>query len=126
MIFNYQSSVFCLTEREKLANYEMSEASDLDGDSADSQGKTGREAGASHRKRYVITEKVYKTFTVGIDETLDRTIDELKEKFGKTSRADVFRMGIALLKVAAEARERDLKLTISDQNDVVRKEIVLP
>ncbi len=74
----------------------------------------------------VITEKVYKTFTVGIDETLDRTIDELKEKFGKTSRADVFRMGIALLKVAAEARERDLKLTISDQNDVVRKEIVLP
>jgi hypothetical protein len=35
-------------------------------------------------------------------------------------------MGIALLKVAAEARERDMKLTISDQNDVVRKEIVLP
>jgi hypothetical protein len=104
----------------------MSEVSDRDGDSADSQDKTGREAGAQHRRRHVITEKVYKTFTVGIDETLDRTIDELKEKFGKTSRADVFRMGIALLKVAAEARERNLKLTISDQNDVVRKEIVLP
>jgi metal-responsive CopG/Arc/MetJ family transcriptional regulator len=74
----------------------------------------------------VITEKSYKTFTVGIDETLDRTLDELKEKFGKTSRADVFRMGIALLKVAADARDRQLKLTVSDQNDVVRKEIVLP
>ncbi len=74
----------------------------------------------------MITEKTYKTFTVGIDENLDKTIDDLKEKFGKTSRADVFRMGIALLKVAAEARERDLKLTVSDENDVVRKEIVLP
>ena len=74
----------------------------------------------------MITEKTYKTFTVGIDENLDKTIDDLKEKFGKTSRADVFRMGIALLKVAAEARERDLKLTVTDQNDVVKKEIVLP
>ena len=74
----------------------------------------------------MITEKTYKTFTVGIDENLDKTIDELKDKFGKTSRADVFRMGIALLKVAAEARERDLKLTVSDANDVVKKEIVLP
>ena len=35
-------------------------------------------------------------------------------------------MGIALLKVAANARDRQLKLTVSDQNDVVRKEIVLP
>jgi hypothetical protein len=74
----------------------------------------------------VITEKTYKTFTVGIDENLDKTIDDLKDKFGKTSRADVFRMGIALLKVAAEAKERDLKLTVSDGNDVVKKEIVLP
>ena len=79
-----------------------------------------------HREDAVITDRVYKTFTVGIDENLDRTIDELKEKFGKTSRADVFRMGIALLKVAAEAKERDLKLTVSDQDDVVKKEIVLP
>lgn len=70
-------------------------------------------------------ERAYKTFTVGIDETMDRTIDELKEKFGKTSRADVFRLGIALLKVAAEAKERHLKLTVSDENDVVRKEIVI-
>ena len=74
----------------------------------------------------VITDRTYKTFTVGIDEKLDRTIDELKEKFGKTSRADVFRMGIALLKVAADAKERNLKLTVSDSDDVVKKEIVLP
>ena len=70
------------------------------------------------------TDKL-KTFTVGIDETMDRTIDELKEAFGKTSRADVFRMGIALLKIAAEAKEKEMKLTISDKDDVVKKEIVL-
>jgi hypothetical protein len=35
-------------------------------------------------------------------------------------------MGIALLKVAAEAKERNLKLTVSDSDDVVKKEIVLP
>jgi hypothetical protein len=74
----------------------------------------------------VLTDKTYKTFTVGIDERLDRTIDELKDRFGKTSRADVFRMGIALLKVAADAKEQGLKLTVSDENDVVKKEIVLP
>ncbi len=74
----------------------------------------------------MITDRTYKTFTVGIDEKLDRTIDELKEKFGKTSRADVFRMGIALLKVAADAKERNMKLTVSDGDDVVKKEIVLP
>lgn len=79
-----------------------------------------------HWATKVITEKSYKTFTVGIDEKLDKTIDELKQKLGKTSRADVFRMGIALLKVAAEAKERNMKLTVSDQDDVVRKEIVLP
>lgn len=84
------------------------------------------EADALHRKYAVITDRVYKTFTVGIDENLDRTIDELKERFGKTSRADVFRMGIALLRVAADAKDRELKLTVSDQNDVVKKEIVLP
>jgi hypothetical protein len=74
----------------------------------------------------VANAKSYKTFTVGIDENLDRTINDLKEKLGKTSRADVVRMGIALLKVAADARERQLKLTVSDADDVVRKEIVLP
>jgi hypothetical protein len=95
------------------------------GDSQNGQ-RNRKEADGSIGKNHVITDnRVYKTFTVGIDETLDRTIDDLKEKFGKTSRAEVFRMGIALLKVAAEARERELKLTISDQNDVVRKEIVL-
>ena len=77
------------------------------------------------RRTAVITDRCYKTFTVGIDEALDKTIDELKGKFGKTSRADVFRLGIALLKVAADAKERHLKLTVSDENDVVRKEIVL-
>jgi metal-responsive CopG/Arc/MetJ family transcriptional regulator len=69
----------------------------------------------------VITDRAYKTFTVGIDENLDRTIDELKEKFGKTSRADVFRMGIALLKVAAEAKNGTLTITLPKSPDMQTK-----
>jgi hypothetical protein len=34
--------------------------------------------------------------------------------------------GSRFLKVAADAKEQGLKLTVSDENDVVKKEIVLP
>ncbi len=65
-----------------------------------------------------------KTFTVNIDDKLEGTLDKLKKDF-RTTRAEVFRMGIALLKVAEEARETGYKLTISDKDDKVKKEIVL-
>jgi metal-responsive CopG/Arc/MetJ family transcriptional regulator len=66
-----------------------------------------------------------KTFTVSIDSRLDRTLDELKESLGKTSRADVFRLAVTLLKLAEEARSEGLKLTLSKQGKIER-EIVLP
>ena len=67
-----------------------------------------------------------KTFTVTIDEKLDTLLDDLKDSYGKTSRAEVFRLAIALLKIAADAKRDDQKLTISDQQDKLLKEIVLP
>ena len=66
-----------------------------------------------------------KTFTVQIDSKLDQTLEELKEDLGKTSRADVFRLGITLLKVANEGKRKGLKLTLSDEDDKVQKEIVI-
>jgi len=67
-----------------------------------------------------------KTFTVSIDERLDRALDELKESMGKTSRAEVFRLAITLLKIADEARQEGLKLTISDKQGKVHREILIP
>jgi len=66
-----------------------------------------------------------KTFTVGIDEKTDECMDRLKAAFHRTSKADVFRMGIALLNVAHEANEKGHRLTISDSSDTVIKEIVI-
>lgn len=67
-----------------------------------------------------------KTFTVSIDERLDRTLETLKHDFGKTSKADVLRMGIALLSIANDAIKQECKLAIADQNDKVVKEILIP
>ena len=67
-----------------------------------------------------------KTFTVSIDERLDRALDELKESMGKTSRAEVFRLAITLLKIADEARQEGLKLAIADRQGHVQREILIP
>jgi metal-responsive CopG/Arc/MetJ family transcriptional regulator len=67
-----------------------------------------------------------KTFTVSIDGRLDRTLDELKDELGKSSRADVFRLAIALLKVATDAHRRGEVVALADSNGQVKREIVLP
>lgn len=67
-----------------------------------------------------------KTFTVTIDDKLDGVLDSLKEGLGKTSRAEVFRLAIALLKVAEDAKTKGRKIAIATQDDRVEKEIVLP
>ena len=72
------------------------------------------------------TDQTRKTFTVSIDARLDKALDELRASLGKSSRADVFRLAITLLKLADEARQRGQKLVIADQDDRVIKEILLP
>jgi metal-responsive CopG/Arc/MetJ family transcriptional regulator len=72
------------------------------------------------------TDQTRKTFTVSIDARLDRALDDLRASLGKSSRADVFRLAITLLKLADEARQRGQKLVIADQDDRVIKEILLP
>ena len=67
-----------------------------------------------------------KTFTVSIDARLDEALDQLRASLGKSSRADVFRLAVTLLKLADEARQRGQKLVIADHDDRVIKEILLP
>lgn len=67
-----------------------------------------------------------KNFTVQIDDKLDHLLDQMKESLGKTSRAEVFRLGLALLKMAIEARDRGEKIAIANSEDRVVKEILIP
>jgi len=80
----------------------------------------------SDRKGRGATGTRMKTFTVSIDERLDRALDELKESMGKTSRAEVFRLAVTLLKIADEARQEGLKLAIADKQGKVQREILIP
>lgn len=80
----------------------------------------------AQRKGRAATGNQMKTFTVSIDERLDRALDELKESMGKTSRAEVFRLAITLLKIADEARQEGLKLAIADKQGKVHREILIP
>ena len=62
--------------------------------------------------------------TIEFPEQVDKILRELAEK-GDTSKVDVIRRALALYNyVNKEVKEKDLKLTISD-DDKILKEIVL-
>lgn len=67
-----------------------------------------------------------KTFTVSISPELEKTMAQLKKDLDKPSRAEVFRLGIALLKIAEDARKEGMKLVVADKDYEIRREIVLP
>ncbi len=69
---------------------------------------------------------ILKTFCVNIDDTLYKNLENLKKSMGKSSKAEVFRLAIAFLAMAKEAKEEGLKVVFSDVNDIVKKEILIP
>jgi len=69
---------------------------------------------------------VMPTFTVNIDDTLDKNLKTLKKDLGQRTKAETFRLALALLKIAADARRDGLKMVIADKDNEVKQEIVLP
>jgi hypothetical protein len=65
-------------------------------------------------------------FSMKFDAKADATLEELQRKLGASSKAEVLRTAVALLKVAQEGRDRGMKIALANSNDVVQKEIVLP
>ncbi len=65
-----------------------------------------------------------KTYTIQIDSKLEPILDKLKDDLGKTSRAEVFRLGIALLKLVTEGTQDGQKLILTKGDD--RREILIP
>lgn len=47
---------------------------------------------------------------------LDETIDQLVTLTGSTSKSELFRRAIALMKVAAEAQQKGEKIVIADED----------
>lgn len=66
------------------------------------------------------------TFTVNIDDTLDGNLNTLKKKLHQKTKAETFRLALALLKIAVDARDDDLKVVLADKNGEIKQELVLP
>jgi hypothetical protein len=62
--------------------------------------------------------------TFNIDEKMGQSLDELKEHFGASSKAEVLRKAVALLKIAAESEAADGSITIrkddTDQKIIIK------
>jgi len=67
-----------------------------------------------------------KTFTVTIDDHVGQLLDDCKQALGKTSRAEVFQIALAILKVAVDAHRNGQKLVVADEDDTLKKEILIP
>lgn len=69
--------------------------------------------------------------TFKFDEKLTEVIEELKKNSGATSKSEVIRRAIALMKVAQDAHERGEKIVIRSGGDnaegkTSEREIVIP
>ena len=66
-----------------------------------------------------------RTFTLKLDGDTEALLDRLKTDFKKSTRAEVFRLAIALLEVASDAKRRGEKLAVT-KGDKIKKEILIP
>ena len=64
-------------------------------------------------------------FTVSIDTTFDNLLNDLRNEFNTVSKVGVFKLAIALLKVAANAKKDGFNLAVV-KDDIVLREIKLP
>lgn len=62
--------------------------------------------------------------TFNFDERTEQLIEELKEEFGATSKAEVVRKALALLEFARMARQRGEDIAAVDKNREVKSILV--
>lgn len=65
------------------------------------------------------------SYTVSIDGKMDKTLKDLKIDLAATSKAYVFRLAVAVLKLVVDATKRGETLAIVREGEVV-KELILP
>lgn len=70
--------------------------------------------------------KATKMFTAAIDSDFEMVLNQLREGLlGTSSKADVFRQAIAVLRVAQEGTRQGWKLALVDRSGLFRAEIPL-
>lgn len=61
-----------------------------------------------------------KLTTFNVDEKMDATLEDLKQHYSASSKAEVIRKAIALLKVAKENEQEDGSLIIRRNNEELK------
>jgi len=61
--------------------------------------------------------------TFNVDERMEQSLEELKKHFGASSKAEVIRKAIALLKVVTESENADGSITI--QKDGKEQKLII-
>ena len=66
-----------------------------------------------------------KVTTYTVDETMERSIEDIRKALGATSNGEVIRRAIALMKLAVDSADKDGRVEIVDKNDGVLQRIPL-
>ncbi|HEX9660977.1 MAG TPA: hypothetical protein VGB27_01720 [Candidatus Binatia bacterium] len=62
--------------------------------------------------------------TFNVDERMEQSLEELKKHFGASSKAEVIRKAIALLKVVTDSEDADGSITIQKKDGKEQKLII--
>jgi metal-responsive CopG/Arc/MetJ family transcriptional regulator len=66
-------------------------------------------------------------FSIDVDSAFDNTLNELVKDTNATTKADVIRRAVASYKyLKDEEKNQDSKISVTDNNGNVKKDIVLP
>lgn len=66
-----------------------------------------------------------KVTTYTVDETMERSIEDIRKALGATSNGEVIRRAVALMKLAVDSADKDGRVEIVDKNDGVLQRIPL-
>lgn len=67
------------------------------------------------------------TLTFNVADDMDKLLEDLKKEMGKTSKGEVMRVAISVLKVLQDAKAKKQEFGIDTDNDgKIEKLIVLP
>ena len=65
-------------------------------------------------------------YTIDFEPAFEKSLDELIGSTGATSKADIIRKALASYKYLKDAERQGGKVSITNQQDEVQKDVVLP